>query len=88
MLCSAQDIDSVPVMEALEPVVETEDPATIDYLNVDEEGRPKRQFLAGLALGSLIGHRRHHHGYYGRPYYGGYGYGRPYYGHHHGYYGG
>lgn len=88
MLCSAQEIDLVPV-EALEPVVENEDPAaTIDYSTVDEEGRPKRQFLAGLALGSFIGHRHHHHGYYGRPYYGGYGYGRPYYGHHHGYYGG
>lgn len=57
-------------------------------LPVDAENgaeRPKRQFLAGLALGSLIAHRRPYYGYghgygYGYPQYGGYYGGYPHYG--------
>lgn len=77
----------VPV-EAPAPVVEVVDPA-VSGDSMTAEGRPKRQFLAGLVVGSLLSGG----GYgYGRPYYGGYGgygygYGRPYGHHHHHYHG-
>ena len=71
----------VPVEAEAPTVSETVDPSAIASVPTTTERRPKRQFLAGLLIGSLIGASHHHHlGYgYGQSYYGnGYGYSRPY----------
>ena len=68
----------VPV-EAEAPLVsETVDQSAIVGASTTAEERPKRQFLAGLLIGSLIGNHNHHghhhhhvHHHHGRPY-GGY----------------
>ena len=89
LVCSTQDNSVVPVEAEAPTVSETVDPSAIASVPTTAERRPKRQFLAGLLIGSLIGaSHHHHHGYgYGQSYYGnGYGYGRPYSGYR-GYYG-
>ena len=89
LVCSTQDNSVMPVEAEAPSVSETLDPSAIASVPTTAERRPKRQFLAGLLIGSLIGaSHHHHHGYgYGQSYYGnGYGYGRPYSGYR-GYYG-
>ena len=87
LVCSTQDNSVVPVEAEAPSVSETLDPSAIASVPTTAERRPKRQFLAGLLIGSLIGaSHHHHHGYgYGQSYYGN-GYGRPYSGYR-GYYG-
>lgn len=61
------NIDNVPELMDSPAAAEAE----VD--DVTWAQRPKRQFLAGLALGSLIAHRRPYYGHgYRYPYYGGY----------------
>ena len=87
LVCSTQDNSVMPVEAEAPSVSETLDPSAIASVPTTAERRPKRQFLAGLLIGSLIGaSHHHHHGYgYGQSYYGN-GYGRPYSGYR-GYYG-
>ena len=87
LVFSTKEISLVPVEAEAPTVSETVDPSAIANVPKTAEGRPKRQFLAGLLIGSLIGaSHHHHHGYgYGQSYYGN-GYGRPYSGYR-GYYG-
>ncbi len=85
--CSAADETNVMVpLEDPAPIVEIMNPE-VSGDSTSASGRPKRQFLAGLVVGSLLSGGG---GYgYGRPYYGGgyggYGYGRPHYGGGYGY---
>lgn len=73
MMALSTNAEEIPVgISVMQPM---DKPVDVEMNQENAPVRPKRQFLAGLLLGSLIG-GHHHHGYHHhhhRPqYYGGY----------------